>query len=258
MKKLFLYLAIILTATSCLNTKKFKDEMQLFQRGLDSSVENYKFTDLKLKAGDNVIISVYTLATNNQDQTTVLNLGGMGKTNGTYQVNVDGQIDLPKIGLLKVEGLTLKELKAQLISKWSAYVKDIGVNVQLQQLTVNIIGEVKSPGSKSFLSEKVTLLEAIASVSGITDDAKRNDILVIRESQGKRIVYKVDLRDASFYNSPAYQLQQNDLIVVGMSDIKFKQRAYADFNQQFTRVFAFVSFLNIALGITTLIITLNR
>lgn len=55
-------------ATSCLNTKKFRDEMQLFQKGIDSSIENYKFTDLKLKAGDNVIISVYTMATNNQDQ----------------------------------------------------------------------------------------------------------------------------------------------------------------------------------------------
>jgi len=245
-------------ATSCLNTKKFRDEMQLFQKGIDSSIENYKFTDLKLKAGDNVIISVYTMATNNQDQASILNLGGMGKTNGTYTVNVDGQIDLPKIGLLKVEGLTLKELKAQLIGKWSAYVKDIGVNVQLQQLTVNIIGEVKLPGNKVFTSEKVTLVEAIASGGGVTDDAKRNDILVIRESQGKRTVYKIDLRDASFYNSPVYQMQQNDLIVVGMSDSKFKQRATFDFNQQFSRVFTLLSFVSIALGITTLIITLNR
>ncbi|MFV7878534.1 hypothetical protein, partial [Enterococcus faecium] len=98
----------------------------------------------------------------------------------------------------------------------------------------------------------------IASGGGVTDDAKRNDILVIRESQGKRTVYKIDLRDASFYNSPVYQMQQNDLIVVGMSDTKFKQRATFDFNQQFSRVFTLLSFVSIALGITTLIITLNR
>ncbi|MFX5547112.1 hypothetical protein ABTD91_19385, partial [Acinetobacter baumannii] len=75
--------------------------MQLFQRGLDSSTAKYSLQGRRLKVGDNVIISAYTHATYNQDQATILNLGGMGKTYGTYSVNVDGQIDLPKIGWMK-------------------------------------------------------------------------------------------------------------------------------------------------------------
>lgn len=245
-------------ATSCLNTKKFRDEMQLFQKGIDSSIENYKFTDLKLKAGDNVIISVYTMATNNQDQASILNMGGMGKTNGTYTVNVDGQIDLPKIGLLKVEGLTLKELKAQLIGKWSAYVKDIGVNVQLQNMIVNVLGEVRAPGTKTFTTEKVTIVDVLAASGGFADDGKRNDVLVIREEAGNRTVHKIDFRDAHFYNSPVFQMQQNDLIFVGASDFKFKQRSVQDINQKTTLVLTFMTFFNFALGIALLIVNLNR
>jgi polysaccharide biosynthesis/export protein len=232
--------------------------MQLFQKGLDSSVSSYKLTDLKLKAGDNVIVGVYTLATNNQDQTNLLNMGGMGKTNGTYPINNEGQIDIPKVGLIKVEGLTLKELKTVLINKWSPFVKDIGVNVQLQNLTVNVIGEVKSPGAKIFTTEKVTIVDVIAASSGFSDDGKRSDILVIRETAGVRTVHKIDFRDANFYNSPVFQVQQNDLIVVGIVDAKFRQRATNDFNQRFSTTFALMTFFNFALGITILISTLNK
>lgn len=245
-------------ATSCLNTKKFRDEMQLFQKGIDTSIEKYKLEELKIKAGDNVIISVYTQASNNQDQATILNLGGIGKTNGTYLVNVSGQIDFPKIGLMKVEGLTLKELKAMLINRLSVFVKDVGVNVQLQNFVVNVIGEVKIPGAKTFTSEKVTIVDVIAASGGFGDDGKRNDIMIIREEAGNRTVHKIDFRDAHFYNSPVYLMQQNDLVVVGMSDFKFRQRATSDINQRFSTTFLFMSFFNFALGIAILISTLNK
>lgn len=205
-----------------------------------------------------MIISVYTQATNNQDQATILNLGGMGKTNGTYSVNVDGQIDLPKIGLTKVEGLTLKELKSQLINKWSVYVKDVGVNVQLQNFVVNVIGEVKIPGAKIFTSEKVTILDVIAASGGFNDDGKRNDVLIIREEAGSRTVHKIDFRDAHFYNSPAYQMQQNDLVFVGASDFKFRQRSVQDLSQKTTLALTFIAFFNFAVSIALLVANLNR
>ncbi|MGL1765648.1 SLBB domain-containing protein, partial [Vibrio parahaemolyticus] len=76
------------------------------------------------------------------------------------------------------------------------------VNVQLQNFTVNVIGEVRNPGTKTFTSEKVTIVDVIAASGGFGDDGKRNDILVIREDAGNRSVHKIDFRDAHFYNSP--------------------------------------------------------
>ncbi len=254
---IFFWAALLILA-SCASPKKYQDAMELFQRGLDTSIAYYQYKDLKIKAGDNLQIGVYTLASNNQEQTTILNLGGVGKTAGLYIVNNQGQIDLPRIGSLQVEGLTVKELKAVLQAKWAPYVKDLLVNVQLQGFTVNLLGEFKIPGAKTITSEKLTLVDALSLAGGLTDEGKRNDILVIREEQGQRKTYRVDLRDAAFYNSPVYQLQQNDVVYAGISDTKFRQKAFQEFTQKVGPVVTSLSFFNIALGIAILITTLSK
>jgi len=232
--------------------------MQLFQRGIDSSTATYAYKELKIKPGDNISVNVFTQATNNQEQASLLNLFSNGKTNGVYLVDLYGKVEFPKIGATQVAGLTIKELKQLLTGKWSPLVKNIVVNVQFQDITVNVIGEVRSPGSKQFTKETVNLIEVLAAVGGVTDDAKRSDILIIREEDGKRLVNKVDLRDASFYNSPFFQMQQNDLIVVGTSDYKFRMRANIDYNQRFTTAFTFINIFNFILGMAILISTLTK
>ncbi|TXT33847.1 MAG: wza [Chitinophagaceae bacterium] len=232
--------------------------MELFQKGLDSNVATYQYKELKIKAGDNLQVNVFTQASNNQEQTAVINMGGVGKSSGLYSVNNLGQIEFPKIGLVTAEGMTVRELKALLQSKWSPFVKDLLVNVQLQNITVNFLGEFNSPGAKIFTTEKITLIDAIAAAGGLNDDGKRNDILVIREEQGQRKIYKVDLRDAAFYNSPVYQLQQNDLVYAGIGDSKFRQRGFQEFTQKTAPILTFVSFFNFALGIAILITTLSK
>jgi len=256
-KQLLAFGFLVFLFTSCLNTKKYKNEMQLFQKGLDS-IGTYQYHETTIKPGDNLIVKVYTQATNNQEQANVLNMGGLGKTDGTYLVNLQGQIDLPRIGLQKVEGLTTKELKQLLINKWTPYIKDIGVNIQLDEIAINMIGEFKAPGIKKFKKETVTLMDAVVLAGGFSDDGLRNDVFVIREENGKRNVYKVDFRDAKLYNSPVYQLQQNDLLVAGINDNKFQQRASQSFNLKFTPILTFFGLFNFVLGIAILIVTLNR
>jgi len=243
---------------SCVNIKKYQTEMELFQKGFDSSVSTYQLKELKIKAGDNIVINLFTQASNNQDQVAILNMGGAGKGSGIYNVSNLGQIDFPKIGSLTVEGMTVKELKTVLQNKWTPFVKDIMVNVQFQNITVNFLGEFNTPGAKIFTTEKITLLDAIAAAGGISDDGKRNDLLVIREEQGQRTIYKIDLRDAAFYNSPVYQLQQNDLVYAGFADSKLRQRGFQEFTQKTTPVLTFVNFFNFALGIAILITTLSK
>lgn len=280
-KQIIAVCLLFLALSSCLNTKKYRDDMQLFQKGLDS-IGAYKYVEITIKPGDNLVIRVYTQATNNQEQVSVLNMGGSvsgsnagnsngnsnGSSNGssiggrgtdaTYLVNLKGEIDLPKIGLQKVEGLTIKQVKSLLTDKWSPYVKDIGVIVRLEEFTVNMIGEFRLPGVKRFNKEQVTLIDAISQAGGFTDDGLRNDVLVIREEKGERKVYKVDFRDAKLYNSPIYQLQQNDLIVTGMADFKFEQRASQSFIQKLGPALTVIGLLNFILGITLLIITINK
>ena len=130
--------------------------------------------------------------------------------------------------------------------------------MQLQNFVVNVIGEVKIPGAKTFTSEKVTIVDVIAASGGFGDDGKRNDIMIIREEAGNRTVHKIDFRDAHFYNSPVFQMQQNDLVFVGASDFKFRQRSVQDLSQKTTLALTFIAFFNFAVSIALLIANLNR
>lgn len=255
MKKIIPYVLLGMLLTGCYNTQKIERSYQMFQTGLDS-LPNVSFKELKIKEGDALLIQAYTLATANQEQAAVFNL--QNKLGTGCVVNNLGQVDLPAIGKITVVGLTCTELKEKLKLEWSKYVKKIAVDVQLQGFNVNILGEVRSPGVKNFKSEKATIIDVIAAAGGLLDAGKREDVLVIREDSGKRTSYIIDLRDAKMYNSPAFQLQQNDMIYVGASQAKFNEIKNINFQQKLNPVNSVASLASFALNLVVVIIALSR
>ncbi len=253
MKKILSYLLIVTLFTSCLHVKEIEKSYQLFQTGFDS-LPNFEYKPLRLKEGDNISVQVYTLASTNQEQVTVFNLpGGSGKSSN-YILNNQGEIFLPKIGKLKVAGMTCGELKDKLTNEWSKYIKEIAVDVQFGGFTVNVLGEVKGPGAKSFKSEKATIIDAISMSGGLADDGKRDDIMLVREDSGRRTTYRLDIRDAKIYQSPAFQLQQNDMIYVGASARKFQTIKNNNFQQNVVPV---TSLANLAFATVNIILVLT-
>lgn len=53
---------------------------------------------------------------------------------------------------------------------------------------------------------------------GLAGDLKitgvRKNIMVIRDNNGEKQEFRVDLRDKELFNSPVYYLQQNDVVYV--------------------------------------------
>ena len=232
--------------------------MELFQFGFDSSVSTYQYKDFKLKSGDVIQVSIMTQASSNQEQTGILKIGTSGKGPGIYTVDNSGQIEFPKIGLQTVEGMTTKELKIFLQNKWSPFVKDIMVNVQLQTVSISLFGEFKNPGVKQFNTEKITLLDALSTGGGITDDGIMNNVLIIREENGQRKTFHVDFSNVSFYNSPVFQLQQNDILYVSAKTSKYRDKALNEVNQRSNIILKYLSFFNVAVGVVLLVTTLTK
>jgi polysaccharide export outer membrane protein len=131
--------------------------------------------------------------------------------------------------MYKVAGLTCSQLTEKLKTDWATYVKDIVVDVRMMGFNVNMLGEVRAPGVKSFTSGRATILDAIAAAGGLNDEAKRTDVKLVREENGKRTSYLLDLTSSKIYKSPVFQLQQNDLIYVGAGDNKFANMKNARF-----------------------------
>ncbi len=208
--------------SSCLNIKEVEKSYQLFQTGFDSS-STFEYKPLKLKQGDAVIVQTYSLASANQEQVGIFNLPGAGNKAATYTLNNLGMIDFPKLGSFKAEGLTCKQLKDTLTAEWGKYIRDLVVEVQLGGFSINVLGEVQNQGVKLFKNERANIFDAIGAAGGLGETGKRNDIMVVREDSGKRTTYILDITDAKIYQSPAFQLLQNDVVYVGANDRKFRQ-----------------------------------
>lgn len=132
----------------------------------------------------------------------------------TYLVNNDGYINFPILGKIKVAGMTCNKLSEDLEKRISSYAKSPLVTVRIRDFRVSVLGEVNSPGTKSFSKERVSILDAISSASDLTIYGERTNILVIRDNNGKKEYHRLDLTSSELFSSPYYYLQQNDVVYI--------------------------------------------
>lgn len=143
-----------------------------------------------------------------------------------YTVDSQGNIDFPVVGKIHVAGLSREEIAAkvknELITK--NLVKDPVVTVEFTNHAISVLGEVNKPGRYGIDRDKITILDAIGMAGDLTIYGKRKDILVLREENGKQIPYKINLcAGRELLSSPAYYLQQNDVIYVEPNNVRARQ-----------------------------------
>lgn len=140
-----------------------------------------------------------------------------------YTVTPEGTIDFPVLGNIKVAGMTRAELagfiKGELMGR--DLVKDPTVTVEFLSTGISVLGEVTRPGRFDLNKDNLTVLEAIALAGDLTIQGQRENVLVVREENGKTKTYKIDLTNTkSLVESPAYYLKQNDVIYVEPNSMK--------------------------------------
>ena len=97
------------------------------------------------------------------------------------------------------------------------------VTVDFMNLYFSVLGEVKNPGKYSITKDRISLLEALSMAGDLTIYGKRDAIYVIREEDGKRVTYAVDIRSTDFFRSPVYYLMQNDVVYVQPNKVRAGQ-----------------------------------
>ena len=175
-----------------------------------------------------------------------------------YTVDNEGFIDFPVLGKIQVKGLTRWQL-AELIKTRLAdggYVNDAVVTVDFMNFKVSVLGEVQSPGTYTIQGDKFTIFQAISQARDLTIFGQRENVTVIREKEGERVIYKVNLCDASIFESPAYYLQQNDIVYVEPSAIKARQSTTDDKSLRMTSIV--LSGGSLAASIASIVISVLR
>lgn len=173
-----------------------------------------------------------------------------------YVVDNDGYIDFPVLGPIKVAGLTRWELSELIKNKLlnDGLLTDAVVTVEFMNFKVSVIGEVNAPGTYSLQNDKVTILQAISLARDLTIFGQRENVCVIREREGERVIYEINLCDVSMFNSPAYYLQQNDVVYVQPSEVKARQSTTDDKALRMTSIF--VSGGSLLVSVAALIVNL--
>jgi polysaccharide biosynthesis/export protein len=133
-----------------------------------------------------------------------------------YLVDQDGNIDLPMLGPMKAAGLTKQALKENITKVLvdNKYLLYPVVNVRYLNFKVTVLGEVARPTVVNVPDEKINILEALGFAGDLTIYARRDNIALIREEQGKRIVRRLDLNTGNLLTSPYYYLMSGDIIYV--------------------------------------------
>jgi len=181
----------------------------------------------KIQSGDALAIKVTTL---NPDANILFNSGSLPMNNQTtgvsssvsataalpdgYIVDESGNIDFPILGKVKLTGLTKEEAEVKMTSEVAKTAKNPIVNIRILNFKVTVIGEVTHPGSFTIPNNKINVLEAIGLAGDMTPYAIRNNVMIIRENGGNRLVEHLNFNDVKVLNSPFYNLQQNDIVYV--------------------------------------------
>jgi polysaccharide export outer membrane protein len=232
MKKSSLLFAVMtmFMLSSCVSTKKivyFQDPNDVFNQG-EKIMQQY---EMHLKPADQILVKVTCsepelltifaqdvmmgTAGSNVSASNISSTGNMTNAYG-YTVSNDGYVTLPAVGRVSVAGLTSDEAARRIEEHIVAanLIKDPEVTVRLLNARVAVLGAVKTPQVVSLTSERNTVLDVLSRCGDIGDTGLRQKITLYREENGQRKKYPLDLTKADVFSSPAYYVQQNDLIYV--------------------------------------------
>ncbi|MEO5979838.1 MAG: polysaccharide biosynthesis/export family protein [Chryseolinea sp.] len=224
MNKSFLtyFLAVIvICCASCSTTRK-----AIYFNDISDSSLNIVDSELEAVVKPNDILSIY-VSSLNRDASDVFNKANVQVTSNNtntptttqssgYLVSLEGSIEFPLLGNIKVGGLTKKQVKDLLTRTLldNKLLVNPLVDVRYLNFRVSVMGEVARPSVVTVPSEKISLLEALALAGDLTIYARRDNVMIIREENGKRMIRRIDLNSTEIFSSPYYYLKSNDVVYV--------------------------------------------
>ncbi|WP_299109127.1 polysaccharide biosynthesis/export family protein [uncultured Tenacibaculum sp.] len=229
-KRIALGLLLLVFTTSCVSKK----EIVYFQNDtINQSLVNNNYKTI-FKADDLLQITVSALDLEAVQPfnlpsvtfaTTTNNVVGTPQQQ-SYLIDNEGFIDFPLLGKIKIAGLTRSEAIELLKNKLDPdYVKNPTINIRISNFTITVLGDVKKPGTYTIPNERITVLEALGLSGDLNITGVRN-IRVFREENGEKLTYTLDLKSNNLFTSPAYYLQQNDVVYVQPNKASSQDAAY--------------------------------
>lgn len=229
-------------AAGCVSQRKLIQQTVYLNQGIDTAlVSQYTLKDPVIQPGDLLQIQIISTSsatnalfnaaygepfttsqplTNSlaawQNASASMNMENVSPATGSYQVSLtEGKLQLPWLGSFEAAGKTKSQLEQEIQQRASQYLKEQPiVNIRFLNYRVTFVGDVRNPGSFVLPSERITLLDGLGMAGGLIPGADVQHLLLIREENGHRQFYQIDLTRGNIFNQPYYYLKQNDVIYI--------------------------------------------
>ena len=174
-----------------------------------------------------------------------------------YTVDSHGDIDFPVLGKINLAGLTREEaensIKSLLIE--SRQIKDPVVIVEFMNLGFSVLGDVSRPGRYKIDRDRFTLFDALSLAGDLTINGQREDVALVRHEADHDVLYRLNLLDIKqIYDSPAFYVQQGDVIYVTPNEKRQRESTINGNNVRSTSFW--ISISSLATSIITLLISI--
>lgn len=216
---LLLLIMALSILTGCVNTKKltyFND----IEKANGTEAAN-KPLSLKVQPGDVLQITITTI---DKDISMILNPAGAGAGGAAatassmmdqgYLVDSAGYVGLPMIGKVYVKDKTTTEINTLVALELDKTIRNAFVSTRIANFRISVLGDVAHPGSFKVSAERASVLDALSMAGDMNTSAIRNDVMIIRETDGIKKYASLDLNDSKTLSSPYYYLNNNDVIYV--------------------------------------------
>ncbi|GAC1448842.1 MAG: polysaccharide biosynthesis/export family protein [Chitinophagaceae bacterium] len=199
---------------------------RLYLQGIDTSlVSTIKIPEPVIQKGELLSITVFS---DNPEATAIYNQAQSStsaittsSTDGTnsgggrgYLVDIQGNFLFHSLGAVHAEGLTKLQLKQFLEQKLDTFLKHPYVEIRFLNKRVTILGEVVKPGVINIPEDRLTILDALALSGDMTNFGRKDNVLVVREENGKRTMGRLNIKDAAIYKSDYFYLHSGDLVYI--------------------------------------------
>ena len=221
--KLFLSLSIFITIifASCTTTRKVayfsdvQDSLRIASKaGLEPIIQRKDILSITVSSLSNEATIIFNTP-NLPITPSASSSPNMPQTAG-YLVSQDGMIKFPVLGNIEAAGLTQNQLGTNitnlLIQKKLLF--DPVVSIRFLNFRVTVLGEVNHPGVVTVPSEQISVLEAIGQAGDLTIYGLRDNVILIRQEGGDKLITRLDLNSSKIFQSPYYYLKSNDVVYV--------------------------------------------
>lgn len=229
--KYTLFLFVAISATSCVSHKfnyiqmEEGDVGQVFQKNIpEYRIQPQDKLTIMIKSPDGEADQMFNLFGGAQG---MANMNMQNNQNSGYWVNDEGNIELPVIGDMHVQGLTIAEVKAKVETVVNKYFQDVYVMVRMNNYPIYFLGEVES--MISINKEHLNVLEAIGMAGGIPETGNKKQVHVFRQNAGETKYYTIDLTHKELLTSEDYFLMPNDIVYIEPLPLKKIRTGYADY-----------------------------